>query len=411
MNLSKVLIPGVLALMGCAGEVEAVDTAESALGLGDVQLSVGGDHSCVFKSNKVFCWGFNYDGQLGDGSNTYRPSPVVVETAPGAALKGAKVVALGDEHSCALLGTREARCWGSNRWGELGNGETMSSYRPVTVDRQRGAPLKEISALALGHHHSCALLDSEVRCWGDNDTMQLGDGTTVERTLPVTVQVAGVALRGVKTLAAGGGFNCALLDSDEVRCWGSNYAGQLGNGTTASRSEVVTVETAPGVPLRGVKALALGMMHTCALLATGEVHCWGYNVRGQLGDGTTVDRAYPAPVKAASGTPLKGVKAISSGEHHSCALLDNGQMRCWGYNKSGQLGDATTTNRAYPVVVENSPGVALSGVTDISLGILHSCAVLNRSQVRCWGYNGAGQLGDGTTTTRLYPVKVELPAL
>ena len=197
-------------------------------------------------------------------------------------------------------------------------------------------------------------------------------------------------LRGATALAAYA-HGCAVLADTRVACWGSNASGQLGDGTTTDRASPVVV---PG--LTGVTAIVAGDRHTCALLEDGTARCWGFNAGGQLGDGTTATRALPGPVGG-----ITGVTAIAAGGLHTCAILADGTARCWGYNASGQLGDGTTTNRSAPVMV---PG--LVGVAAIALAGSHTCALLADGTVRCWGYNYFGQLGDGTTTNRSAPVMV-----
>jgi len=258
------------------------------------------------------------------------------------------------------------------------------SATPVAVRGLSGA-----TALAAGGAHICALLQTgTVQCWGRNFAGQLGDGTSGgSRATPVAVR----GLSGVTVLVAGSAHTCALLQTGTVQCWGLNDNGQLGDGTTANRATPVAVRG-----LSGVTALAAGGAHTCALLQTGTVQCWGSNFSGQLGDGTTTDRLTPAVVSG-----LSGVTALAAGWDHTCAVLQTGTVQCWGSNFSGQLGDGTTTDRLTPVAVSG-----LSGVTALAAGGAHTCALLQTGTVQCWGRNESGQLGDGTTANRVTPVAV-----
>lgn len=247
-------------------------------------------------------------------------------------------------------------------------------------------------AIAAGSDHTCALLETgAVYCWGDNAYGQLGDGTYEGRLSPVPVS----GLAGEATdLAAFAATVCAVLDSGGAVCWGRNDHGQVGDGTLADKNLPVGV----GGLSSGVAAISAGGSHACAVSATGTVRCWGRNNFGQIGDGTTTDRYVPTQV---SGLP-SAASGVSAGAGHTCALLTDGGVLCWGYNGFGQLGDGTTTSRNAPVPVS---GLS-SGVVAIAAGAGHTCALLAGGGIMCWGYNGEGELGDGTTENALVPVEV-----
>ncbi|HEU4410015.1 MAG TPA: hypothetical protein VFS43_32470 [Polyangiaceae bacterium] len=344
-------------------------------------------------------------------------------------------IALGRKHSCAMGKDGTLRCWGLNDVGQLGDGTKIDRSTPVPVRSEPdGPPLTGVQALALGGYHSCALLEGgTVQCWGANGLGQLGDGTTSNRNTPVPVRSApnGPLLTGVLALALGGSHSCALLEGDTVQCWGANGYGQLGDGerfeegSPVYQSTPVSVRSGPeGAPLTGVQALALGYDHSCALLG-GTVQCWGANGYGQLGDGMTSHRrSTPVPVVSApKGPSLTGVRDLALGGYHSCALLDDGTVRCWGYNGSGQLGNGTTSNwSSTPLLVRSELGGApLAGVQALALGGSHSCALLEGGTVQCWGDKSAwgrfrADLGNelitsGTTTVRLLLTEVRAFAL
>ena len=290
----------------------------------------------------------------------------------------------GSYHSCVLGQNNVVECWGYNNYGELGDGSLNDSAVPVFT-----SGLVEPVSLSAGLYHTCALLShGEVACWGANGLGRLGDGTTQDRALPVMA----LNVTDAKGIIAGATHTCALHSNGTVSCWGSNRYGQLGDGTTINRSVAV-----PVTGLTDVVSLSAGLSHTCARRANGTVFCWGRNVFGQLGDGSTVEQR-TTPVAVSS---LSSVVALTSGNNHNCALLQNGTARCWGNNTHGQLGDGTLTASNVPVTVS-----ALSGVSSLDAGSSHTCAVMGNGNVRCWGRNIFGQLGDGTTAPRSTSVRV-----
>jgi len=197
----------------------------------------------------------------------------------------------------------------------------------------------------------------------------------------------------VVAVAAGYNHTCALLASGKVKCWGLNDKGQLGDGSLINRATPVEVGG-----LTGVTAIAAGGSHTRAL-AGGGVKCWGENLSGQLGDGTHTDSATPVDVAGLS----NGVAAIAVGGGHNCALMDRGAVRCWGWNGDGQLGDGTNIDRSNPVPVD-AAGTLFYAIT---AGYEHTCALTTSARVKCWGGNGDGQLGDGTHANRAEPADVQ----
>jgi alpha-tubulin suppressor-like RCC1 family protein len=375
---------------GQIGDDSAFDrelpTPVSGLGNGIASISAGYLHGCAstMGTEEVRCWGNNFDGQLGDGSFTNRLTPRDVVGLS----TGVEQVATGFQHSCAWSAARGIQCWGDNSFGQLGNGATTSSETPVAVQQFGNAS----GVMSGGVFHTCALSTAGgVRCWGQNSFGQLGDDSFTDRALPT--DVAGLA-SGVNGIAAGGFHTCAVLGSGSVRCWGSNFAGQLGIG---SQSDLGAPAEVTGFPAP-VQRIAAGEAHSCALTQSGAVLCWGSNAAGQLGDGTLTGRTSPTSVSGLS----SGVREISVSGNFSCALLQSGAVRCWGGNESGQLGDGSVLNRLTPAPVSG----LTSGIVSIEAAWYHACALDGGGGLRCWGRNTEGQLGDNSTLPRLRPQPV-----
>jgi alpha-tubulin suppressor-like RCC1 family protein len=359
---------------------------------GAVAIAAGGQHTCaLLATGAVRCWGFNAFGQLGDGTTVLRTTSVPVGN-----LTRAAAITAGGNHTCALRADGTARCWGFNGSGRLGDGTTSERHSPVVVQG-----LLNAVAITAGFSHTCALAaDGTGRCWGDNTSGKMGNGTIGGSSLtPVAVSSSlGVAV----AISAGAQHTCALLADGSAKCWGSDLFGQLGDGTFV----IDGVGEAPTPVLAGsgtftARDIAAGRSHTCAVRANGTVACWGSNDSGQIGDGT-IGGTRLSPVNLPN---LANVAAIAAGEAHTCAVLANGTARCWGLNSSGQLGNGTVSNSPRPAAVNgltNVVAIAAGG----TLGSSHTCALLADGRVLCWGANGSGQLGIGNTLPSSVPVPV-----
>jgi len=296
-------------------------------GTGFVALAAGLSHACALTSDgEASCWGANESGQLGDGTRTDRESPVSVSTE----LHFSTVVA-GGSHTCALAAGGRAMCWGKNLNGQLGDGSRENRSEP-----RRTATAETFVRLVAGWSHTCGRSASgSTFCWGLNDRGQLGDGTRVDRLVPTRVPGT------FETLVAGSAHTCGIR-SGRVYCWGDNGFGQLGDGTTEDRPSPVVVQGLTGTPTR----LAAGAVSTCALMEDGSAWCWGQNLHGQLGDGSTQNRS--RPVRVTGGHVFR---SIFAGGALTCGFAADGLDYCWGLNQSGQLGDGTRTNRSVPTRV------------------------------------------------------------
>ena len=317
----------------------------------------------------------------GSSSATSAPTAVITRVSP----LSAEALGVGLEHTCALV-SGAVECWGDNSSGELGSGTTIGSSTPVSVSGISG-----LTQIAAGDSHTCALLSGgSVKCWGANGRQQLGDGVTDHHQTdpygsdisPVPVQVSDIST--ATELSAGGARTCALLSDSTVECWGD------GGSTPLAVSGITNAEE-----------IGTGAFHACALIFRGTVECWGSNGVGQLGDGTTTTSATPVPVSG-----VTDATQLSAGHAHSCARLSGGSVKCWGANSFGQLGNGTTnTSAPYGLATP----VEVSGIADatqVSAGWDHSCAVLSGGTIKCWGSNAVGQLGNGSTTSSSTPVPV-----
>ncbi len=386
-------------------------------------IAAGGSHSCGTVSSptfRVYCWGKNANGQLGfdDPATTLAPS------RPALVVFGADYLNLasaGAGHSCVdgifyrflsvsdIVGAFTS-CWGANDNGQAG--AAPSAVAPP-------GRFTETGGVSAGSSHSCAIervvdatnfYASIPVCWGDNRRGQLGDGSLASSATRVAVDTSQMG-RQIAGIAAGDGFSCAITTAGAAWCWGRNDRGQLGDGTTIDRSRPVRVAggvvfdthpTAGSFGSPAVPTIVAGTTHACARVS-GSLYCWGGNDDGQLGDGTTVSR--PAPTAVASGMSFVW---FSAGGAHTCALTAGGSAYCWGSNSDGQLGAGTTSARSL------SPVAVSGGLTfaTVSTGAKHTCATRAAPggslplPAYCWGRNADGQLGDGTTISRSVPVPI-----
>lgn len=331
---------------------------------------------------KLYAWGRDNYGQLGDGQDTNKTKMVPVPSPLGDATS----MQVGNYgFTCGLFGSGSGKCWGynSSTYG-LGDGTTYDSRTGVTPTGFGS----NLIGIAAGYAHGCGLFaDGSAKCFGYNTYGMLGNGNTTTQKTPVAV-----GLPGISQLYSGYYTVCARKD-DEAYCWGYNNYGQVGDGTTTNKSAPTLVIES------GVAALAPAYYHTCALMTDSTVQCWGYNTYGHLGNNTTTNSSVPTPVLGIDGatTGLSNVAEVCTGYGHSCARLVDGRIACWGYNNNGQLGIGSTTNSTVPKVVSG-----ITTATKLVCGYYHTCAIDN-GYVKCWGDNAYGQLGNGTTSDASTP--------
>jgi alpha-tubulin suppressor-like RCC1 family protein len=354
-----------------------------------LEISVGDEATCGNAISGAWCAGRNDRGQMGDGSTVERHVPWRVATNTDS-------VYVGDADICILrISSWWPECAGANDFGQLGDGTTTErhTFLGIGPDPNRGGNVFRVSV----GNTSC-YSSSGTWCWGSNQFGAVGDGTTTDQLMPVEVSAD---LTGVDTSGATG-HTCAIRSStasnpSSLWCWGNNADDALGAGPGLGAFSATPLQvTALG---NNVKTVSTGVGHTCATLLDGTLWCWGHNDRGQLGDGTTVSRGTPAQVTAFAGAAT-GVSVSRSGEF-TCATNATAAF-CWGRNDRGQLGDGTTVDRSVPTAVAQ-----LTGSMQVHAGENHACSQAGGSGAPsyfCWGANDHGQLGDGTTDEQHQPV-------
>ena len=368
-------------------------------------IAAGDYHSLAMASNgMVWAWGNNNSGELGNGTNTSSNIPVQVSLPSGVVVK---VIAAGYQHSLALVASEAASpagtvwAWGSNGHDELGNGTNTPSNIPVQVSLPSGVTITNIAG---GGDFSLALAsDGTVWDWGDNSYGELGNGTNDESDMPVQVPLN--SYYPISDIAAGENFSLALATDGAVWAWGNNNSGELGNGTNNESDTPVQVGLSNDFPISNIAA---GENFGLALGFNGTVWAWGDNSLGQLGNGTNNDSNYPVQVSLPSLPSGVTITNIAAGGEQSLALASNGTVWAWGNNNSGELGNGTNTPSNIPVQVSLPSGVT---ITNITAGEDFSLALASNGTVWAWGYNGDGELGNGTNTNSNIPVQVSLPSL
>lgn len=395
-----------------------------------VSSSIGGAHACaVTVAGDVKCWGTSYYGQTGTGTN--RTTPTLVNI-PGVLFNK---VATGDSHTCAISTLGKIYCWGYNNAAQVGNNSTnanVGGVAPVEIDSSEtythvvagqahscgltsGGALKCWGAanyngtsglvtiptvvdsgvsyltLSAGPSHTCGITSAnKLKCWGLNTFGQLGNGTTSMVVAPTVIDTA-----DYKVVTTGGAFTCGMTIGDKLKCWGQNTSGEYGNGTiTLSTSPVEVANSAVYTQLSG------GFAHACGLVGQ-TAHCWGLNRNGQLGNG--LKSQYKAPL--ATGDSFDTIYGGGYGMQYACGIKD-GLLKCWGENNTSQLGISSTTGLAAPLAVD--PGTTYSQVSlsGSSSGTSHVCGVTSAGGIKCWGSSSHGQLGDGTSVAKSYPINV-----
>ena len=429
LTSARRLVPTRLVVVVAAVAVLALGSVQPAVAVSaGERMDAGAEHTCVVLDNgKVRCWGLNGSGQLGYGNTGVNGKNLIgddetpdTEGPVDFGGPNAVEVAAGGHHSCAILDDGGVRCWGLGASGQLGyNGvdtigdnETPAAQANVAIGPNRTA-----TAVTAGGGHTCAILDNgKVRCWGSNGSGQLGYANTATQAIgdnetPVSAGTVDLGPgRTATAIAAGLVHTCAILDNEEVRCWGSGEDGRLGYGNEDTIGDDETPATAGPVNLGagslGAKAIAAGQEHTCVILTNDKVRCWGQALDGALGYGNTEDIGDDeSPDTATVGhVHLGGVDAISlaAGDSHTCAVLADATVRCWGLPTEGKLGLVLGFGVVFPPIGDSeTPDSQLtvdlggSAAVAITAGAIHTCAVVDTAHVHCWGNGSQGATGQG----------------
>lgn len=391
----------LILLYGCGGGNE-VTSSPSTPGVKATVISAGDSHTCeVIADGTARCWGLNTSGQVGNGTfvNTLKPVPVI-------GISGARRISAGGGHSCTVLFDGSVRCWGENTSGQLGNSTTTTSTTPVAVTGI--APASDVAA---GGGHTCALLaDGRVFCWGRNTFGELGNGIFSSSSAPV----AAFGITGAIEVATGANHSCALLSDGTIRCWGLNSFGQLGNSLVANSNVPVAVTgvfTATHITAgtnHTCATISDGTVRCWGENVSGQLGAFWTLVSVIPLVNVTISST---PVQSAAITTSADV---TGGAQHTCALVTGSTIRCWGENNFGQLGNNGITVGFTPPGTGASPTSTISPVTVINIstatavdaGLFHTCALLSNGTVRCWGVGSSGQLGNDIGVSSPVPVEV-----
>lgn len=391
-----------------------LNTSQASNEIADVRT--GAQYTCITTVTKeLWCWGGNAYGQLGVGSTHQHIAPQPVnpgQWGSGVSQQAVIQASTGYEHTCVILDDDSLWCWGAGQWGRLGLGDEANRLAPQRV--QAGAWGSEagqvrVTIVSCGQHLTCAALaDDTLWCWGLDVKGALGIGATGNRLLPTQV-VGTPGTSQVHALSAGGTVTCVVLSDATVWCWGRCGSGQVGAGTCNYQEAIYTPQHVnPGVwgtgaLLQPAVEVSAGGYHTCAIQADSALWCWGKNYEGQIGIGSSSNNQWrPVRVNAAvwgSGHAQTAVVAVSAARrHHTCALLEDGTLWCWGKGLYGRLGTGSEANQVWPVqIMPHGDGTTDTTVVGLRAGPHHSCAILAGGTLQCWGRNQSGQLGTAPT--------------
>lgn len=373
-----------------------------------LSITAGHNHTCSIASDGAgYCWGWNGNGQLGNNSTSQSLVPVAVNTAGVLSGKTLWSISARGYHTCTLASDSQSYCWGYNADGELGNNTKNQSLVPMAVETSGVLFGKSVTAVSTGFYFTCAIASGLPYCWGTN-WGNLGNSTSYNSQVPVAVTTSGVlAGKTVLSMSSGDFHTCVIASDNQVYCWGSsNSNGQRGDGSAINSYYLYPTAVSTSGVLSGKTILAVtsGTDHSCVIASDNQAYCWGKNDKGQLGNNLNTDSNVPVAVDTSGVLAGKTLVSIDAGGSTTCATATDGAMYCWGRGGDGELGNNTTTDSLVPVAVTMSGTLSGKTITSISVGSIHTCAIVSDNKVYCWGYNGYGQFGNGTNSSSLVPV-------
>ena len=375
-----------------------------------VSKIAGGSNFTVSIDNtgKVYAWGINTNGQLGNGNNTQKTTPTLVNT--GAIVNKVIVsIACGAYHAIAIDNTGSLYGWGYNGSGQLGDGTNVDKNTPILINTGAIAN-KVIVSIACGYYYTIALDNTgKLYAWGYNFLGQLGDGTSgagVDKNVPILINTGAIANKVIVSIAAGYNHTAAIDNTGNVYTWGTNGSGQLGNGNTTQQNTPILINNS-AILNKVILSIVCARDHTIALDNTGKVYAWGANGSGQLGTGNTTLQKNPVLINTGA-IANKVIAYIVCGSNHTVVLDNTGNLYAWGANGGGQLGDGTfgTGSDKYTPILINTGDIANNVIAYIACGFNHTIVIDNIGKLYAWGINSSGQLGDSTVTQRNTPLSI-----
>lgn len=375
------------------------------------QVSSNYYHTCAIDAYaKAYCWGLNDFGQLGNGTTGGSSNlPVAVDSNGVLAGKRIKSITTGFWHTCVVASDDLPYCWGAGSYGQLGNTSTATSNVPVAVKTSGSLSGKTIKKLVSSWTRVCVLAsDNYEYCWGNGDKGSLGwsGWTSGYSSEPAPVYMGGVLLgKTVQDIITPGSEHTCLIASDnKLYCWGFNYFGQLGDNTTIDKSVPVAVNTSGLLKDKRIKSVSTNRDSTCAIASDNKAYCWGLNDVGLLGDNTVIEKHLPVAVDTSGVLAGKNLIKFTPSFYDSiCAYSDDLDFYCWGYNANYQLADGTNTNRLYPVLAASTNGI---NTRNLSVGAYGDCAITDTYSLYCWGDGTNGRIGAGNNSSSSTPVLV-----